>query len=150
MARLGGAARSEARTRAAWPAEPALDLEEPGSAAVPRYLAPVRCTPSGSAGHDHAFALLDDGAGSGVPTVDGMEAVALQLHAADARLLGLEPNTATQPRPPGRTQAAGGRRTVLTNSMHCEASGADLSVNRQHRAIGREHRSGFLNSVSLA
>ena len=45
----------------------------------------------------HAFTLLDDGAGSRVPTVDGMDAVALQLHAADARLLGLESNTATQP-----------------------------------------------------
>jgi hypothetical protein len=37
---------------------------------------------------------------------------------------------------------------VLTISMHCEASGAYLNVNRQHRAIGRERQTGFLNPVS--
>ena len=38
-----------------------------------------------------------DGAGSRVPTVDGMEAVALQLNAADATAPRLDSNTAPQP-----------------------------------------------------
>ena len=104
---------------------------------MPRYLAPVRCTPSGSAGHDHAFALLGDGVGSRVPTVDGMEAVALQLHAADARLLGLESNTATQP----ARQAAPRPQEVEDSAYQQHALRgvrADLSVNRQHR----RHRGG--------
>ena len=48
----------------------------------------------------------------------------------------------------GRTQAARGRRTLLTSSRHREASGADLSAYRQHRATARKRRTGFLNPVS--
>ena len=77
-----------------------------------------------------------------------MEAVALHLHAADARLLSLESNTATQPGPPGRTQAARGRETVLANGMHCEASAANLSPKRLDCAAARERPTGFLNPVS--
>ena len=114
---------------------------------MPRYLAPVRCTPSGSAGHDHAFAPLGDGVGSRVPTVDGMEAVALLLHAADARL------KVWNRTPPGSRarQAAPRPQEVEEQCLPtaCIARRqADLSVNRQHRRHRGEHRSGFLSLVS--
>ena len=50
--------------------------------------------------------------------------------------------------PPGRIQAARGRETVLTNSMHSEASVTNLSVKRLDYPAARERRTEFLSPVS--
>jgi hypothetical protein len=98
--------------------------------------------------HISLFVNMDQDSIAAPARSDGMEEVRIHLHAANARLLSLESNTATQPGRPGRTQAARGREAVLTNSMHCEASAANLSVKRLDCTAAREQWIGFLSLVS--